>query len=167
MTTHLFVRGLITLVILSILGCRNKQGSEQVNEQLQDKPAKITKAVSSSGASLVVEKRAVLFFHPDSIQLESFRSTTNAQIYETMTHDCFFQMRNARNVLKRSWPGIRIKEVRDTRYLLFVKEDGNVVRYDLDSLDLCGMVLFDPVKDPVIADMMNVETELGFYFSKQ
>jgi hypothetical protein len=163
----MFFCAFVPVVMLSLSGCSNKQGSEQVEEQQQEKPSKITKAVSSSGASLVIEKRAVVFFNPDSIQLESFRSATNKQTFETMKHDCFFQMRNARNVLKRSWPGIRIKEVRDTRYLLFVKEDGNVVRYDLDSLDLCGMVLFDPVKDPVIADMMNVETELGFYFSKQ
>jgi hypothetical protein len=76
-------------------------------------------------------------------------------------------MRNARSVLKKYWPGLRIKEVHDTRYLIFVKQDSSVVRYDLDSLEFCGMILFDGSQDPKVADMTNVDTELGFYFSKK
>lgn len=158
----------ITLFFLVIMpGCRGKEKAEQENDQMPGQPVSFTKAASSSGATLVVDKRSVLFFHPDSAQLESFKSTTNAQIYESVTHDCYFQMRNARSVLKKYWPGLRIKEVHDTRYIMFVKQDSSIIRYDLDSLDFCGMVLFDGEQDPKIADMTNVDTELEFYFKKQ
>ncbi|HLO79728.1 MAG TPA: hypothetical protein VK166_02150 [Chitinophagaceae bacterium] len=157
--------GFIYLLIAT--GCRDKQQAVQANSQMPSHSVKFTKAASSSGATMVVDKRSVLFFHPDSTQLESFKTTANAQIYESVTHDCFFQMRNARNVLKKYWPGLRIKEVYDTRYIIFVKQDSSIVRYDLDSLEFCGMVLFDGVQDPKIADLTNVDTELGFYYSKK
>jgi len=154
-------------LLFIIIGCQNKQKTAQVIDRAPEGNKKYTKAVSSAGATLVVDKRSVSFFHPDSVQLESLRSSAGPQIYESITHDCFFQMRNARAVLKKYWPGLRIKEVEDTRYIMFVKQDNSITRYDLDSLEFCGMVLFDGIQDPKIADMTNVDTELEFYFSKK
>ena len=35
----------------------------------------------------------------------------NKMVYETMTHDCYYMMQNARNVIRQHWPRIRIVEV--------------------------------------------------------
>jgi hypothetical protein len=47
---------------------------------------------------------------------------------------------------------------------MFVRKNGDSVVVDLNPLDLCGLFLFEPGKEPVQADMMNVETALGEYF---
>lgn len=87
-------------------------------------------------------------------------------IHESNVHDCFYQMRNARLVLKKDWPKIRIIETAQNRYLLFVKSDKTKKCIDLNSRgDMCGIYLFDTVKEPEFADMMNIDTALGFYFS--
>jgi hypothetical protein len=31
---------------------------------------------------------------------------------------------------------------------------------------MCGIFLFDGKKEPELADMMNIDTALGFYFEK-
>lgn len=85
-----------------------------------------------------------------------------------ITHDCHFQMENARTVLKKYWPGVKIVEACKERYLLFVKQDKTKICIDLnDKNDICGLFLFDPHKNPVLVDMPNIDTELGFYFVKR
>ena len=82
-------------------------------------------------------------------------------------HNCFYQMRNARTVLKKYWPRIRIIETSGNRFLHFIKSDKKQALVDLNSKgDMCGLFLFDGKKEPEPADMMNIETALGFYFSR-
>ena len=84
-----------------------------------------------------------------------------------LTHDCHYQMQNARQVIKKYWPQVQIIETSKARYLLFVKEDKKQVFIDLNGKnDICGLYLFDGKKDPILADMPNIDTVLGFYFSK-
>lgn len=88
-------------------------------------------------------------------------------VFESLQHDCFYQMRNARLVLQKYWPQIQIVETSKARYLLFIKADKSKTIIDLDSKnDICGIFLFDSKQDPELIDMMNVDTELGFYFKK-
>jgi hypothetical protein len=76
-------------------------------------------------------------------------------------------MRNARMVLKKYWPKVRIIETSKARYLLFIKADKSKKCIDLNSKnDICGIFLFDNKKDPELIDMMNVDTALEFYFNK-
>ena len=84
---------------------------------------------------------------------------------ESMHHDCFFQMRNLRIDLKKSWPEIIIKEVGEVRYLLFIKDNKKDTCVDLNKVgDMCGVILFDPKKEPELIDMMNGGTALEYYF---
>ena len=84
-----------------------------------------------------------------------------------LTHDCHYQMQNARIVLKKYWPQLHIVEATKARYILFVKTDETKICIDLnDKNDICGLFLFDTKKNPVLVDMPNIDTELGFYFSK-
>ena len=88
-------------------------------------------------------------------------------IFESLTHDCFYQMRNARMVLKKYWPQVRIIETSKARYLLFIRADKRKICIDLNNKnDICGVFLFEKDKDPQLIDMMNIDTELGFYFKK-
>ena len=88
-------------------------------------------------------------------------------IFESSIHDCFYQMKYSRNVLQRSWPEIKIVEIRNVRFVLFIFKNGNKECIDLNTKnDPCGIILFDGNKQAKLADMTNIDSELGFYFSK-
>lgn len=147
-----------------ITGCLNKQqkSTEVKNEMKAGEIFK--KPASSFGDTLVIEKISAVFFHPDSVQLEKYKAVAVKLKYATSEHDCFYQMRNARSVLQKNWPKINIVECRNARYILFIKKDNSKIFVDLDSRDICGLLLFDRQKDPLVTDMMNIDRDLEYYF---
>jgi hypothetical protein len=124
------------------------------------------KPPGSFSDTLIIDFPAVVFYNPDSLQLLKIKEITAKNEYETEVHNCFYLMRNARNVLRQYWPKIQIIETSANRYLVFVKADKTITTIDLDSIgDQCGIYLFDGKKEPELADMMNIDTALGFYFA--
>ena len=110
---------------------------------------------------------AAVFYNPDSLQLRKIKAVTDTAIFASMVHDCFYQMRNAKMVLKKSYPHVKIIEVKNIRYILFNKAGGKKEIIDLNTKnDPCGLFIFDAVKSPRLTDMTNINTDLGFYFSK-
>ncbi len=127
----------------------------------------IEKPPSSFSDTLVIISPSAVFYNPDSLQLKKIEESTEKNEYETEVHNCFYQMRNARIVLKKYWPQIHIIETSKNRYLLFAKADKSKIFIDLNSKgDMCGLLLFDGKKEPELADMMNIDSALGFYFAK-
>ena len=160
--------GMIMIIVLS-LSCsqsseknRNQAAKDQIS-----KPSIIKKPSSSFDDTVIIESRAAVFYNPDSLQLKKIKSVNETNVYATITHDCYYQMQNARNVIRQYWPQVRVVEVIKARYLLFAKKDKSKIYIDLnDKNDICGLFLFDPEKDPELADMPNIDTFLGFYFGK-
>jgi hypothetical protein len=131
------------------------------------KTTQIAKPGSHYNDTILVHSNSAVFYSPDSIQLQEIKSFNDSRVFEGIMHECFYQQRNARNVLKMEYPGIKIVEVKNARYLLFRKESKETEVIDLNRQnDPCGLFLFDPARSPKLADMMNIESELGFYFSK-
>lgn len=131
------------------------------------KPPIIKKPHSSFDDTVIIKGRAAVFYKPDSMQLNKIKSVNETNVYATITHDCYYQMQNARNVIRKYWPQIHVVEVTKARFLLFVKKDMGKTYIDLNAKnDICGLFLFDPEKEPELADMTNVDTFLGFYFGK-
>ncbi len=127
----------------------------------------IKKPPSSFSDTLKISSPTAVFYNPDSLQLQKIKEITPKNNYETDVHTCFYLMRNARIVLKKYWPQIHIIETSANRYLLFIKTDKKKTCIDLNNKgDMCGLFLFDGKKEPELADMMNIDTALGFYFSK-
>jgi hypothetical protein len=127
----------------------------------------IRKPPSSFSDTLIIRVSAAVFYNPDSIQLQKIKEMVTKNEYESSIHDCYYQMRNARNLIKQSWSGIHIIETSTNRYLVFVKADKTKTVIDLNIIgDTCGIILFDGKKEPELADMMNIDTALGFYFDK-
>lgn len=149
-------------------GCNGTTGSRQKN---QKEITPVTRPLSKPGSSyndtLLINTPSAIFYNPDSIQLEKIKAVNKETVAESMVHDCFYQMRNARIVLKKYWPQIRIIETSKARYLLFAKKNQSKTYIDLNSKnDMCGIFLFDPQKEPEFIDMMNIDTALEFYFKK-
>ncbi|HET9429951.1 MAG TPA: hypothetical protein VFO70_02185 [Chitinophagaceae bacterium] len=110
---------------------------------------------------------SAVFYHPDSVQLEKIKALIDPTIFEGSMHEYFFQMRNARMVLKKHWPGIRIVEAMNTRWLGFIRAGKDTSYIDLDTQnEPYGIYLFDGLNTSLHIDMTNIDTELGLYFKK-
>jgi len=161
--------GLIWPVLLicysSLVSCSSGEEKKKESEIKKPEQRTILKPSSSFTDTLVVNTISVVFFKADSLQLEKFEKIVSPMAFESIKHDCFYQMGNTRTVLKKSWPKVNIAEAFKKRYVLFVKEDGSKVCIDMDKLDVCGVMLFNRKKDPqTTVDMTNIETELRYYF---
>ena len=158
---------LMLIVSLMPSGCHQPDGKQTapLAQKPARRPAIIEKPGSSFSDTLRIEGRAAVLFNPDSIQGLKIKAVNEKAVYATITHDCFYQMQNARKVIRQQWPEIQLIEVTSIRYLLFVKADKSTVCIDLNRVnDICGIFMFDPAKNPQLVDMPNIETVLNFYF---
>lgn len=158
-------------ILFAMIGayCSNsrRHDDRQGNSTGNTNPVK-TKPASSYNDTLKIRSSSAVFFNPDSLQLEKIKAITDKQIFEGTMHECFYLMRHSRIVLKKEYPGIKIIDVKNVRYLLFKKSNNDDVLIDLDKKnDPCGVFIFDGTHSPQLVDMANIETELGFYFSRQ
>ena len=55
---------------------------------------------------------AAVFYHPDSFQLLKIKEHADPMHYDGSMHEYFFQMRNARIVIKKTWPALIIIEAK-------------------------------------------------------
>ena len=157
------------LIFVFVSSCTETANKKQLPEEKASSQGHliIKKPGASFNDTIIVNAKSAVFYNPDSLQLVKIKSINEKNIFDMITHDCHYQMQNAREVIKKYWPRIKIIETSRARYLLFVKEDKSLKCIDLnDKNDICGLYLFDRKKDPVLADMPNINTVLGFYFSK-
>ncbi|CAN5831488.1 hypothetical protein BH11BAC4_BH11BAC4_22880 [soil metagenome] len=154
---------------MTMLGCTgNTEHKLAADTKPKNNIQELSKPVSSYNDTLIINTESAVFYNPDSMQLEKIRTVNKKNIAESMEHDCFYQMRNARMVLKKYWPQVNIIETANARFLLFIKADKTKHCIDLNGKnDMCGIILFNRQKDPELVDMMNIDTALEFYFSNK
>lgn len=144
-----------------------KKNTRQAEISPKTKTLIIKKPGSTFYDTLMIKANSAVFYSPDSLQMKKIKTVNEKVTFDLLTHNCHYQMENARIVIKKYWPQIKIIETSNFRYLLFEKANKSKVCLDLnDKNDICGLFLFDGKKDPVLVDMPNVDTQLGFYFSK-
>ena len=156
-----------TIFLICACSQSPEKNDRQARKNETSKPPIIKKPPSSFDDTIIVDRESAVFYNPDSLQMDRIKSVNDPRVYATITHDCYYQMQNARNVIRQYWPRISIVEVVKARYVLFIKLDKSRKCIDLDvKNDICGLFLFDPKKDPELVDMPNVDSFLGFYFEK-
>lgn len=159
----------LTLAFLLFVSCNNdpQNNHKKKEKDLKAKTAN-SKPPSNYQDTLKIDFRAAIFYHPDSLQLLKIKELIDSGVYDATMHEYFYQMRNARIVLKKDWPTIKIIEANKVRYLLFKKKNKETKIVDLDTKgDPHGLFLFNQEQDPKQVDMMNIDTELSRYFSKK
>jgi hypothetical protein len=160
--------GIATLFLtLTIVACRNPETPKaRPASPILKTRAVYQKPPSSFNDTLRVEGKTAVFYNPDSLQIEKIRMIRDTMMFESDTHDCFYMMRNARLLMKKEWPKIKILETSNARFLLFINPGGRSRCIDLNQRgDMCGIFLFDGKKEPEAVDMSNIDTALNFYFS--
>ena len=163
---------IVLLALQHLLACSGESNSRKKEPGKENKPEAspgvYKKPQSGYNDTLIIDNRSAVFFSPDSLQLERIKVIRKKNDFETEEHYCIYLMKNALILLKKRWPQIHIIETSTARYLLFIKPDKSKQCFDLNSKgDMCGIFLFDMKKDPAFIDMMNLDTELAFYFSKE
>ena len=167
MKIHLsFFLGLtVTIFLLSCSGKKNSTKKIETKVPVDSMHHAFNKPASGYTDTLRITSKSAVFFTLDSNQFKKLQQLLPDVEYQTEVHNCFYQMRNARNVLHQYWPTVKIIEATRVRYLLFIKNDQKNTCIDLDGkIDNCGIFLFDGKKEPEFIDMMNVDTALHFYF---
>ena len=159
------------VIIFFLTACNNssqKEKNQIASQQHKEITRKyIAKPPSSFDDTLTIKTSAAVFFKPDSVQLQKIKEVNKPMVFASLTHDCHFQMRYSRNVLSKEYPQIKIINTDKARYLFFVKEDKSDTCIDLNkNNDICGVYIFNRLKNPQLMDMTNAETELEFYFKK-
>ena len=163
---------LFTIYIVSVLSLTascssNSSHNDKEKNSSSSRQLAQTKPPSNFPDTMQIDFPAAVFYLPDSLQLEKIKELTDSAIFEATMHEYFFQMKNARMSITRDWPRLKIVEAKNVRFLLFQGKDNDFTYLDLDTRnDSHGLVLFHPDKKPHFADMMNIDTELGYYFKK-
>ena len=156
----------LLLVLLFLNSCSNNvQNKEALSTETDSARSVKGKASSSFKDTLDLDFPSAVFFNTDKVQSEKYVESNGKKVFDSIQHDCFYQMKYSRDVLKKYYPEIKITEVINSRYLRFKTINSEYIIIDLDKYDLCGMFISDGKKSPVVVDMTNVETQLGFYFS--
>jgi hypothetical protein len=170
LTGHLAINSQSAFVLMLLFfACTNtvQKDNQEKKKNIAAVPIAVKKPGSSFNDTLFIAVRSAVFYTPDSMQLAAIKKVNEKNVFESLTHESFFQMRNARLVLQKYWPGIKIIPISRYRWLAFIKADKTRYMVDLNTRnDISGIFLFDPKKDPEPADMMNIDTALGFYFEK-
>ncbi len=170
---ELLKAGLFLISFIFLFTSTGCQHGTPKNNTLQNAPVTPKHVIrkkppSSFSDSLLIDSRSVVFFAPDSIQMENIKEANEEVIFESLEHDCYYQMRNARQVIGKYWPGLEVRLASKERWLVFRRTHSADSIVDLNQInDICGIFLFEPAKNPVRITMTNIDSELGFYFSKK
>jgi hypothetical protein len=154
-------------IILSFSCSDSPRETKPVQNRIENKDPPKTKPASNFSDTLKISSAAAVFYGPDSLQLEKIKSVTDAKIFEANMHEYFSLIRNAHFVIKKYYPQLKISEAKNVRCILFIKVDKSTDCIDLNTKkEAYGLFIFDRQKPPLFVDMANIDTELGFYFSK-
>lgn len=160
---------LLPIGFLMLVASCNQVNKEKIQPPATSKitkPRFIKKPASGFNDTLIIKSNSAVFYVPDSVQMEKIKKVNEREVFDLLIHNCHYQMQNARQVIKKDWPQIKIIETSTHRYLLFEKANKDEKCIDLnDKNDICGLFLFDGKKDPALVDMPNIDTQLHLYFS--
>lgn len=135
---------------------------------VNDLSSKVPALEGTSADTIVVREKSVLFYHPDTLQIQKIKAKIPENSFESIEHECAFMTNNARLSMRKNWKEIKELDNHRARYLLCLKTDKSRICIDMNApADLCAMYAFDPKKDPLPIDMMNVETEVYNYFFRK
>lgn len=154
-----------TVLFLTSFSCNNNDNAKKETVTTVQKLTKpFVKSPATYSDTLIINFPAAVFYHPDSLQLIKIKELTDSMVFDGSMHEYFYQMRNARMVIKKTWPGLTIVESKKYRFILFMKKDKIVECIDLNTKnDSYGLFVFNGIKSPVPVDMTNIETEISFY----
>src|SRR5262245_27135763 len=102
--------------IAAMVACQSAGKKEHKQDSTSTKQVLVRKPSSSYTDTLTIRSAAVVFYAPDTLQLEKIKSVTSEPDFNGSMHDYYFQLRNAHIFLKAHWPKLKVIEARNVRY---------------------------------------------------
>lgn len=111
----------------STVSCKNSTSVEKEMENPDSTNVKKTNPVfqkppSTFQDTLRIHGEAAVFYGPDSLQLKKIKQQSDNAALGSSTHEYFYMMRNARIVIEKTWPALKITDSKHYRYIFFVKK---------------------------------------------
>lgn len=153
------------VLLIALAGCNEKKPVSNEQAKSEKEIVAVKKPGTGYANTMMFDRPVAVFYQPDTAQLNKIRAITDPAIFNSMEHENFYLMRNARIVLKKYYPGLAIAEGKKTRFLVFKMNNRKTKCIDLnEKSDAYGLFIFNGEKDPKQVDMNNIDTELDFYF---
>jgi hypothetical protein len=167
-TSNLFIVNFYFFFIFFI-SCNNINSNLiqniEVNNTIENYPEKIIKPGSSFTDTLKIKESAVIFFNPDSLQIIEIKKQYKPSVYQSLSHEYYYQQKTAKVDLINNLPNVKLYEVVNSRYLLFIHTNKKESIIDLNNIGtFSGCFIFNGVKEPVQVDMMSFMNEAYYYF---
>jgi hypothetical protein len=122
-----------------------------------------TQTSSSSTDTLTIERKAAVFYQPDSLQIEKHMKQAGEADFRAGMDDYIYYINTSAEYLEKQ--GLPVIDAKNKKYLKFVMADNKEKLIKLDTLEeLWGMYLFDPKKKPYYADIIEIEEDYKNYY---
>lgn len=159
---------LLTFLICFCKGKEKTTESIKTDSLFNSSNQILKKPGSSFTDTMVLQVASAIFYYPDTLQDAKIKAITASNIYNSSVHEMFYQMRNAKMVIKKSYPDLKIVDLINCRFVLIKKKDGSHQIIDLNTYnDAKGLIMTNGIKNPQLADMTNIDTELYRYFKEK
>lgn len=166
--THSKSKTVCLLLTVLLCCCKGKEKNTELyktDSLFKNTNQSLKKPGSSFTDTMVIQGAAAIFYYPDTLQETKIKAITTPNIYNSTVHEMFYQMRNSKIVIKKSYPHLKIVDLTNFRFILFKKKDGSQQIVDLDNYnDARGLIMTNGINNPQLADMTNIDTELFRYF---
>ncbi len=156
LTTHwLFLFALAFCLLPAPFSCSNRE-AEYAKESLNSKNE------NALPDTLLITSKAAVFFQPDSLTIAGRLTGKDSEDFRMGMDDYLFSLNESLEFLKEQ--KLSVIDAFHSKYILFKGNDNSFV-VKIDSLpELWGLYLFEPGKQPLYADITDIETEYGRYF---
>jgi hypothetical protein len=156
---------LLSISLIALVSCGNQKQSgketevennTQKQEILEKEVAKEVESISENDSVMTVRKNYVIFFWPDSKEIEKMQADNSEHDYNEIVADMVWYTGIAEEVLD----SLKINNTRcDSKFLVLVKSDLTEIK--LERKETNGdMIFFNVDKDPIISSAISFDSQV-------
>ena len=152
----------ISLIVFAACGNQKQNDSETGKQEIpKQEEKKKLEAVISNDSTMTVRENYVIFFWPDSKEIEEMQANNPEDVYNEIVADLTWYPGIAGEVLDT----LQIRHITcDSKFLVLVKSDKTEIKLNRKETD-GNMVLFNVDKEPIISYAISFdEKETKEYF---
>lgn len=151
-----------SLILFSCKADESQTSGKEVQVVVTKEPFKKLKGLYEDTLNITLP--AAVFFYPDTLQWQGFFAY-DSSVAGSVAHEFENMMHVSHQSLIQFWPKVNVYECRQAKYLRIQNALQTDTMINLDTInDLWGLILFEKGKQPIPADMMNIDTVLEDYF---
>ena len=158
----------LPFLFLTLVSCSNKiEKKDKANLQQPsvDSLSKVkdTLARVDHSDTLTINRKAAVFYSPDSIQIAKRKKEIGEENFYVGADDYLYYLHTSYDFLDSV--KLPILDAKDKKYLRFIRDNKSQTIIRLDTLpELWGIYFFNPGKKEKLVDMLDISEEYNSYF---